>query len=523
MFPPALHRKFYLLGLVITAVALPVSVFATSVGLLFLLGNFLLQGQFVRWGRLIAQNKTLQLALLLYLSILVSAFYSSNLHTTFVELRLWLPILFSPLVVALSNRLQKSEFMAMLAFFTASVVVASIIATYRLRGFWSGQILDIRQISKYISHIRFSLMVNLAIASLLYIYKNFDSHNRIVKPAIVVLMLWLVAFLVILQSFTGLVIFFVLIVVVAGFVAFKSCRSLRFVPLVLAVVLLLAGVGMSIFMFNKFYCVQDEDVSTLPAFTPNGNRYTHDLGLSLRENGYLVHINLCESELRRAWNARSALAYDSLDRRGQPLRQTLCRYLTSMGQTKDSLGLCALNREDIYLIENGTTSVLLRGWKGLFYSRFYQLFSEFELYRATGFVGGSLVRRWVYAQTALRAIAQHPWFGVGCGDAFDSLCEFYAQMKLEQKYWYSSHNQYLTTMVRSGIFGLLLFMAGILGPFVLKKLYRHWLPMFFMLMMLCSMLTEDTLNTHTGISFYAYFAALFTFGYNFADSDDKLL
>lgn len=516
MFTKSIHRFIYLSGLSVTAAAMPVSVFATSAGLLIILGNFLLQGDFVqRWHR-IKLNRPLMAALLIYLPLLVSAFYSDDVVCSASFLQLWLPLLLSPIVVALSNELNRKEFVAVLLFFVASVFVATIIATFRLKQYWNGELLDVRHISRYISHIRFALMINLSIASLMYLFTLLQRGFGLLKLAVVICMLWFIAFLLVLQSLTGLVTLLILFIVASYFAIRTRGRRFRYVAVAIVTVLVLVAAYNLVSMASRFYQKHTVDFSTLPATTANGNRYSQYTYDNVYENGYLVGINICEAEMRRAWNSRSRYGYDSLDRQGQLLRTTLCRYLTSMNQTKDSVGVYALSNMDISLIENGKTSVIFRGSRTSFYPRFYQLLCEVEEYSRNGQVsGGSVVQRLVYAKSALAVIANNFWLGVGWGDVKASLNLQYAKTNLDRQYWGPAHNQYLTVMMGAGFFGLLVFVFALIYPFIAKKRYRYFLPSFFMVMMLVSMLTADTFDTHIGITLYALFSSLFVFGYSF--------
>lgn len=95
----------------------------------------------------------------------------------------------------------------------------------------------------------------------------------------------------------------------------------------------------------------------------------------------------------------------------------------------------------------------------------------------------------------------------------DAQYEQMPEMPENRKLWLKPHNQFLTVAVCSGLFGLCIFIIGMLVPFVRQQGYRHYVPLFFWGMMLLSMLFEDTLETHIGISLTAFFGALFIYGY----------
>ena len=54
----------------------------------------------------------------------------------------------------------------------------------------------------------------------------------------------------------------------------------------------------------------------------------------------------------------SKLSFKGNDKKGQKIKATLYRFLTSKGLNKDSLGLSKLSKKEIKLVESGCTSVI---------------------------------------------------------------------------------------------------------------------------------------------------------------------
>lgn len=517
-FGPNVHRWTYLASLAITACALPVSKFATSVGLIAMALSFVLSGQWAeRWAQLRA-NRPLQLMLLLYAPLLFSACYSTNVGAAFAKLELTLPLLLLPLVVGLNPQLQRREMLALLVLFVLTVLVATGLLSVQLVRYYRGYYLDVREISVYISHVHFALMLALAEAALAYLYRQ-TSHPAL-RLAIALCALWLLAFTLLMRSITGLLMQGWLLLVLLYFVGRQRSPRIRVALGALLALMVLAGGLLLGRMMHRYAHIEPVDLASLPALTPNGNPYHHDTLNPAHENGHRLGLYLCEPELRAAWNARSTFPYDSLDMRGQRVHRTLRRYLTSLGLTKDSLGLAQLDSTDIALIERSYPSVIYRQGRHQLYLRFYETMGELEQYAQNGYPAGTLTIRLMYWRAAMQLIAEHPWLGVGCGDIQPALHSRYAEHGLPSEHWNLPHNQFLTVALYAGLPGLALFVLGLVGPFVARRGHKHLMPSFFYGMMLLHMLYENPLDSHIGVTLMALFGSLLLFGYSW--DDDKL-
>ena len=351
------------------------------------------------------------------------------------------------------------------------------------------------------------------------LYKDFELTNR-EKMFFVPLALWLSGFLFILQSFTGIWIFIITIPVILINWAYRQKK----VILTSALSVLLIFITIAIFSllfraFRNFYPPPTVNVENLEQFTANGNQYYHNSDSKILENGNYVDLFICEKELRSSWNKRSKIPYDSADNKGQILHQTLIRYLTSKGLKKDSAGIAALDEKDIQMIENGFSNYIFSR-KFSIYPRIYQSFWEIDVYLKTGISGGhSLTQRIEYQRNGIQIIKRNFWFGVGTGDVENEFNKQYdlSGSKLEPKFRLRAHNQLLTFFITFGFIGFLWILFAIIFSVIYEKKYKDLLTMSFLLVIFLSMLNEDTLETHVGISFFSLFFALFVFGYNKKD------
>lgn len=526
IFTSTIHRFFFLAGLAIALCALPFSPFALSVGIIAITVNWLLDGYWIDKYNRFFHQKSLWAFLLIYASLVVGFFYSSNIGYAIKELKLWLPLLFVPIVIASSKPIIKEELKLLLILFCSSVLVATIISfsifvrDYSLLG------QNVRYISPFISHIRFALMVNLAVFLLIYMaFHRGYFKKTAVKISLVIVAAWFVLFLFILQSVTGIVILSIvsILLLIRWFFTLKEV-VVKFSLIVFLAFAILLAFSYFAHTVDKFFTRNNIEYKTLPNTTINGNAYTHDTLNRQFENGNLVWINICYPELRRGWEGACINHPKEKYQDYQEVERALIRYLTSKGLKKDSVGFSKLDSIDVKLISNSVSSVIFREHKVGIYPRLYQMLWEIDNYKTFGITSGStLMQRYIYLEASWHIIKKNFLFGVGIGDGKESLIEYYksSHVNLEQKYWFISHNQYLTVWIGSGILGLTLFLIGLLFPVFYEKRY-YCLPCFaFIVIVLLSMFSEDTFETHIGVSFSAIFYSIFFFGYDFQQHQDE--
>lgn len=517
MFPSNYHRYIYLFSLALAFVSLPFSQFTLSVGIIVLFLNWLLEG---RWKEKINQlkgNTALFLFVLIYLSIVIGIFYSSNSLYGFKELKLKLPLLIIPLVVSTSKPVEGREKLYILVLFSLSVLVASFYSAFLYLNYFNYGGGNVREISPFISHIRFSLMVNLALASLIWIVTNKHVVSKFIKTLIFLAFIWLTFFLFVLQSLTGIAVFIVTLAFFILYYIVKLKRRLYRTLLVISLILFLLVPSVYIVKQASSYFGNREkiDIDNLSAKTINGNPYTHNSNPMQYENGHLVWINVCWVELEAQWALRSKVPFSSNDKLGQPLSGTVVRYMASMGLDKDSVGIWNLDEIDISLIEAGATSVVFKENRFGLYPRLYQIFWEIDQYNTFGKISGSsLVQRLVFHRAALRIISDNFLFGLGTGDLEDEFNRYYSnhEPNLDEEYWYLSHNQILTQWVQVGLWGVIVFIIGWFAPIFIQRKHKDLMVIAFLLIISISMLNEDTFQTHVGVSLTSLFYSLLVFG-----------
>jgi hypothetical protein len=272
--------------------------------------------------------------------------------------------------------------------------------------------------------------------------------------------------------------------------------------------ILAAGI-VSLKLIKSINTTEKIDLAELELYTPNNNPYHHDTTIKEMENGHYVWLYVNQQEMKKEWELKSEIPYDSLDRIGQPMYGTLMRYLTSLGFRKDSMGVTQLTPTDIEKIEDGHTSA--HNNKGLA-SRISTFLIEYNLYKQGGNPNGnSFFQRIEHLKAAQYIIAHKYLLGVGIGDVPGAFTDAYQKTnsKLNKEIQYRSHNQYLTIWVSLGIFGLIAFVLMLFLPFFHKNLDYFFYIVMISLVVSC--LFEDSIETQAGVTIFALFYSLANF------------
>jgi O-antigen ligase len=505
------HSEVYYFGLALLVISLPLSVFGISLSQFILAGNWILEGQFSKKIEQLRKNKGIAIFLILYLVHLIWLFNTNDFSYALKDLRIKLPLLILPLIIGTSRSLDEKRVRGILLFFSAGVVVASFISTAVLLGAGHKDINDYREISIYVSHIRFSLMINIVIF-LLYdsIIKNQFLFFKSERYILAVVVIWLAVFLFILRSQTGLVVFCLLGIYFVSKFLISQRKVLIRIPVSLTLLLLLA---FFFFTFQKayhdYYTIRD--TKPYEAKTHNGRPYIHNLNDIRYENGYGIWVNFCEEELKAEWNKRSDIKYDSCDKKGNLLAYTLTRYLSSKGLRKDSAGVASLKTEDISAIENGYPNYIYIPKYSL-YSFFYKQIWIIDSYlKGDDPSGHSLTQRMEYLCAASQIICDHFWLGTGTGDVQKEFNNYYQtyETQLEKKCQLRAHNQWVTFFLTFGIFGFVLITVAVFLPVITERVYRSYYFMLPFVIGLISFLNEDTLETQAGVTLFTFFYVFF--------------
>ena len=505
----AQHQNLVFWGLALIALGLPLSVFLVSIGTFVLAGNWLLERRYLaRLKQFFKDPVSIVLSSVFVLHVIGMA-YTENLDQGLKELRIKLPLLLLPLFLFTSKLPGRQRIKDVLMLFVLACVISTGLGMLRYFGFTGDEIINKRWLSVFISHIRFGLMLDLSIFILIYyLATNWRAWSIFQIGLTVALIFWLFFFVVLIEGATAYLAFGLMVGLSILFLILRS-NSVK-IKLFSGVALIVIGLA-SVLYINRIYDNQRSEIPfnylTLTVKTANGRYYAHQKDVPYRENGHRIWNFVCMEELENEWPKVSQRPIDSLDQRGQAIRFTAIRYLTSKGLLKDSVGVHRLTAQDVENIEKGYTNYKYVGNWGVS-RRIAQAFWELEVYQHKQDANySSLFQRWVYAKVGISIFKEHPIFGIGTGDILDEYRKAYEKNDhgLIPKLQGISHNQPLTVAIELGMVGLIVFLISLFYP--LRLYHRDYLYVMFFTLIMVSFMTDNTLDSQSGVTLYAFFNA----------------
>jgi len=505
-----LYAKLVFLALVIMIVAIPFSRFLMSVSQISFGVLWLAHGRYKQKILAFFHNPAAIAITSLYFLHLLGLFWSTDLNYALKDIRIKLPVFIIPFMFVGFPKLTFAQIKKLIYFFIASVLFVSIYLT--IANSLTSEEIRIILHQDFISHIRYSLNLNLAIFFIIIL--RLEDNKRSWKDILaLIIFVWLLWFLFYLKAFTGVIVFFILIFTLLTYFALKSNKIYKKVIYFTVIVLGIFSITIYLVHFVNNYNHKDNiDYSKLDKRTASGNLYHHYKD-GITENGKYIYIYVCDKELRKTWNLKSQLDFDSIDMQGQKIRYTLIRYLTSKDLRKDKEGVEALSNLDIHNIENGVANYHYTQGLGV-QSRLMKILFEYNNYLRTGDPSGhSVMQRVEFWKTSWSIIQKNFWFGVGTGDlnqAFDKEYDL-LNSKLSEDARLRSHNQYLSIWIGLGLVGLLWFLFVLFYPPLKLSAFNNIFFTLFFISFIVSMLTEDTIESQAGVTFYIFFTSFFLF------------
>jgi len=440
----------------------------------------------------------------LFLLHILWLFNTSDWDYATKDLRIKLPLLvlaLNPGTVRLSRKEEKLVFAAL----GLGIWIATLVGYYLYYSEGLAK-LNPRFMVPDISHIRLSLMMILFLGAGFYFFRELENRWR---WAVGISMANAVVFLYLLQSLTAFSVLVVAGIVTVGVFRFgRLSKGIRYTTVLVALVLVVTS-GVSLYNYYQSYFATGQDTIPLMDETPSGNPYNHYDTL-LIENGNYVFANISELELVQSWNERSELqiSYDPMV--NSEVIARIVRYLTSKGLPKNREAVMSLSDEEIGWIEKGYPTKVHATKSGL-QLRMHMFLNGVHHFIASGRVeGSSFFQRLFFWKVGWSLIEDRPFLGSGTGDVkkdFEAAYDDFSD-QIDPDYRLRAHNQYLTFLISFGILGFLYFL------FFVFKLFRaarsDALFFYFAVIAALSFLTEDTLETQAGVTFIAFFVALFS-------------
>jgi hypothetical protein len=486
----------------------------TSIPQIILLGNWLLEMDFARKGRELKQNKLFWMLSSVFFVHVLGLLYTSDMQAGINDIRTKSPLLILPMVLLTTRSLSLKEFHVLLYSFiigcfanTAWCYVYTFILHHNQ---------TVRSASRFMSHIRLGLYLNMAICACVYLsFQMRNLLNTLLQLSAIIYFLFIMYALGLASGFAN---FLIVILLMSLYFVFRRGLAMK-IAVLLLLVSMFVGIGLYV---KKVYCEQftakEGRANLRMDKTLNGKNYYHYSGEPQLENGYYVQYNIHFNELKESWARR--LPHDTLNVDEGSATQRLdilLRYMSSMGLTKDSVGFAQLSDQDIDNVKNDVTNHKIPEWS-YFHKRVYELVNEYEEFKKNRNVSGhSLNMRLYFWMTACHVIKQNILVGVGTGDVQGELNKAYEELKVPlTKEWYKRpHNQFLTIFLAVGIIALIIFLISVFVPVIQYRSALHILYWPFFVMALVSFLMEDTLESQAGLTFYAFFNTVFlSFAYH---------
>ncbi len=461
--------------------------------------------------RLFLSNRLALVLSSLFLLHIIGLISTTDFAYAWKDLRTKLPLLVLPLIMSSMPRFSRRQNQMLLGIFVLAVFAGILISSliYLKKDFS-----NIRDISPYISPVRFALMVVFSFFLIVLYLFSTKQINWIYRLALSIVALYFVLFLIIIESAIGLVSLFVITLVLLlhlmlrhKSLLFRTALTVVFVAFGLGTIWYIADVAKNLTIHKPV------DIGSLDKYSKLGNAYRHDTIHFGVEGGRYVGLYFAEDELAQAWNSRSRYDFYGNDDAGQLIMYTIIRYLTSADLRKDAEGVAKLTAEDIRHIEKGIANKNYIEKPGLS-NRISKMLTGYQqsVYMNDP-SGSSTMQRVEHLRVSLILIKRHFWWGVGTGDIPEVFKQIYEEVntRLKPDVRWRSHNQYLSMHIGFGFFGLLWFLYTLIFPLFYQKAFRDTRFFVFWLLMILSMFTEDTLETQTGVTLFAFFFSYFGF------------
>lgn len=513
ILPSLPYRKIYLTLFTLIAIGLIWSraLLSISIGLIAI--SWILEGNFSEKFKIIQKRKSIVAITSLFWIPLFGLLFTDNIQYGLKELNTALPFLAIPLVAGTIKPFTIKEQKTFLYTFLVALILNTL---YNLIKFYidfeHGH--DYRDMSHFISHIRYSFIIILSILGAFYFLKE-DKYilSQTQKNFLRIAAIWLICFLFILQAFSGVATFIILLFIYLIRKAFISNKKIGIIIVTSILTIgIVTGSYIYIDILEPFISTQ-ETPKELPSHTVNGNLYHHEFEDQMLENGNRVGFFQNCYELHREWSKRSEIPLIGSCTNGDNLEAVCIRYLTSRNLTKDSLGLSHLSDIEIKAIENGVANERFLNHLNPF-NRVYIIIWELHSY-ANGMhpLGHSIPQRIEYMKAATHAIEKEAVTGYGTGDIFDVLHTSYDEINspLKGNDRRKPHNQIITWAVSYGVLGMLFLIGAFIYAFGFEGSFKKFLPSMLFGVVLLSFLNEDTFGTQAGVSFTAFFYSLYVF------------
>lgn len=509
-----IHAGIYFLGLSLLVISMPWSRFMATLSLIILIANWAAEGNFSERFRIFAADRAAVAFTLMYVINIIGLAWSENrLFGVTNDLLHKSPTLFLPLIIV-TTTVPRPQRIRMLLFLFIGAVTAVSVAGLAARV--TDPVSGYRDGSPFIPGVYYGNLLILAAFQLPLLIRETGGGRKSLIAGILI-SAWLLFFLFYIRTLTGVaslagVTLYILILLAAMI----RSNVVKISIVLTALIALALAVRPVLDIYHETSIETDALPGSLKSYTADGSPYFHDTTMILRENGYLVYINIAENELSAAWNDRSNLDYYGNTAEGTSLRSVLFRYMASKGLTKDRAGMSEMTAGDIEAVGNGITNYLNVSRAGL-YVRIYEELRGLYHYREKSYQYGlasSFTERLDQWRAAIRAFTEKPVFGWGTGSIFIAMnYGFETNGSVLAGNEMKPHNQYLYILLNTGIAGLILYIL-LYSLFVVRSgVHREFMFRVFIIVFAINFLANNSYESQLGQNPFVFFSLFYCYFY----------
>ena len=502
MLNPTLHRKLFIFFICTLTLGITLGKFIMSISIIGLFANWLFEGGFRKKWEINKQRNYGALFLAsIFLIELVWFLFAEELKPGLSTLRIKLPFLVMAIVFGTSNAINKREIKTIISCFIIGVVVSSI-ASYFVELGWINKKTNSgtsRDISIFMSHIRYSIILSFAVILIIFLMVK-NKFNKWIGTLVSLFVLFLIYKMASLTAISGLLIGLVILFI-------YSLKSLS-QPFKKGVIL--STISVILFFIIKLSLIISDHYQAKESFTVDlnlsksiyGEKYLKNNHNKMLENGYYVWNNIAPKEIKNAWNKRSKIPFESEDLKGQKIKHTIYRYITSKGLRKDKEGFSKLTENDIKSIESGmTTSIKYNTLE----KRVREILFEMDVFRKNKYTDNhSFTQRILFWKIGISIFKKAPFLGHGTGGVETQYKKYYKEnaKNLSKKNQLFAHNQFLTQIINLGLFAFVFWISIIIIPIIQLYKTNKELFLIFSSFMSIAFFTDDMLDRQAGVTIF---------------------
>ncbi|MBI2258488.1 MAG: O-antigen ligase family protein [Flavobacteriia bacterium] len=493
-----------LIGLCFFAFGLSFSKIILSLSTIYLSLITLLEWDKKKYWNAFKSNAAFSILLLFISFHFLNYFWTDNTEFFWKDINIKMSFYALPFVFLFNQTLEKKHIHIVLYCFLSGLFLSSLINFIHYFVYTSQT--DFREMSIFLSHIRFGLMMSIGVSVSIYLMFFNEKKHRIF---FIFLILWFLIYI----YFSEVISAYISILISA---VFYFCYYLH-TKWNKKIVLLFLGFLLVLITSITFYYIQKIKVLESKIIYPKtneltikGNQYESFPTNKTMVNGTPVYTYICKKELEEEWCKVSDQNLHAQNSNGYVTYYILLQYMSSKGYLKkDAQHFKKLSKKDIKNIEKGIYNCCVDKSYGMI-NRLQDIKREWNDNDPNG---KTIRQRIEYFKVALHLFTNNWLIGVSSGDLEDEFNNYYKTV--DSKLWSANrlrtHNQFLTYFASFGIIGggLFLLFCVLFFNYIIKKKNIYYF--IILTLLILSFMSEDTLETQMGASITGFFIGILSF------------